>query len=522
MPTLREALTLALTHFNAGRLDPAESIYRQVLAAQPGELNSLNMLGLIALKRNQPQAAVEHLRHVAEKAPTFIEGRSNYGAALQAANRLDDAAACFEKLIADAPQFAQAHFNLARVYKDQNKLEKARGAYLRAIALHPNLADAHNNLSAIYRKLNDPEKALASISAAVALQPNSADYHYALGCVHRELCNMNASAECFRQAIALDPNNADAHRDLGFILLTQGHLEGGYREHEWRFQCRDAVNPYPHPIQPAWDGSPLNGRSLFLVTEQGLGDNIQMIRYAPLIAALGGKIHVICSEPLQRLFSRVPSIEECYTAKDAIPICDAYAMSMSLPFLFKTTLDSIPHITPYLSADPADIARWREKISPTPSKAGQLKVGLAWSGNPKYMNDHHRSIAAEKFAPLSAAANATFFSLQKSPQSLPPLPLIDFTADLHDLADTAALIENLDLIITVDTAIAHLAAALNKPTWIFIPHVPDARWLLDRTDSPWYPTVRLFRQPQRNDWQAPIVDVAQALQQFTVSPPSSR
>ncbi len=267
--------------------------------------------------------------------------------------------------------------------------------------------------------------------------------------------------------------------------------------------------------QPQWNGESLDGKTILLHAEQGFGDTLQFIRYAPQVAKRGGSVIVECPIELSTILRGVEGINRIITKGDSWPSYDVQSSIMSLPLIFGTTPDTIPS-QPYLSVPPDRIAAWRERLG---NPDARHRVGIVWAGRPEHKNDRRRSMRLDQFAPLTEIKSANFFTLQKGPAAAqaatppPGMSLIDFTSDLHDFVETAALITNLDLVICVDTSIAHLAGAIGKPVWLLLPHAPDWRWMLNRTDTPWYPTMRLFRQPSPGDWPAVMADVTRALAQ---------
>jgi len=298
-------------------------------------------------------------------------------------------------------------------------------------------------------------------------------------------------------------------------LLVRGDFLQGWEEYEWRWKTKDAAFPERNFAQPQWDGSPLEGRTLLLHAEQGLGDAIQFIRYLPLVAQNGGNIVLECQPELQRLFQRMAPDLPVLAMGQALPAFDVHCPLMSLSRVFSTDLGNIPQTVPYLHADAAEAALWGERLA---GLGSSLKVALVWAGNPTNKNDRKRSLKLASLAPLAEVPGVRFISLQKGDataeaRTLPAgVALIDVAEDLKDFADTAALLANLDLVISVDTAVVHLAGAMGRPVWTLLPFAPDWRWLLGRADSPWYPTMRLFRQPAIGDWDAVIAEVREQLQ----------
>jgi hypothetical protein len=296
---------------------------------------------------------------------------------------------------------------------------------------------------------------------------------------------------------------------MGLLLLLKGDYQHGWPMYEWRWRLKGYAQ-HSNP-RPQWDGQALAGRRILLHAEQGFGDVIHLARYIPMVAERGGKMIVACPRNLHRLLRGLGPVEKWLGPQEPLPDHDLHCPWMSLPRVFETTLETIPAAIPYLSADPHVSRQWAARLPAD----GRLRVGLVWAG--RRLPDRYRSIPADQLAPLGEIAGVHFVSLQKrqaAEQVLfapPPLPLTDWSDDLLDFADTAALLHNLDMVITIDTAVAHLSGAMGKPTWILLRKSADWRWLLDRNDSPWYPTVRLFRQEQLDDWTAPINQVAEAL-----------
>jgi hypothetical protein len=315
-----------------------------------------------------------------------------------------------------------------------------------------------------------------------------------------------AMAEC-RQSIALSPNLAAAHMELGLLHLQRGELLAGWAEYEWRWHLTgEKLYRIDFP-QPYWFGAPLEGKRILLHAEQGLGDTLQFVRYAPLVAERGGRVILACQPEMMELMTSVKGVEQVVARLGPLPQFDTHCPLLSLPRLFQTTLETIPSATPYLFAEDTRRASWHTRLPGD----GRKKIGLVWAG--KDWPNPNRSISPEHLAPLQSVQNAWWCSLQKQDAGGPPgLELTDWTAELKDFSDTAALIANLDLVVTIDSATAHLAGALGKPVWVLLPFMADWRWMQARSDSPWYPSMRLFRQNKAGDWTSAIADVVKELQ----------
>jgi tetratricopeptide (TPR) repeat protein len=397
----------------------------------------------------------------------------------------------------------------ATLLQDRGHFEAAIIRYRAALAARPDFATAWRNLGTALQALGQCEAAVTAYRAAIGLDPGDADLHSHLGAALTEAGRPEEAEACFATALTLSPDNADAHFNRGLALLKAGRFCEGWAEHEWRTR---GILP-PHGIgRPQWRGEPAAGQSILLHAEQGFGDTIQFIRYVPLVAARGLRIVLDVPQPLRRLAESLPGIDCLLHAGAHRPDIDLHCPLMSLPFAFDTELTSIPATTPYL-APPDDCARlWRDRV---PSGEG-LKVGLVWAGNPRpgearsHAADQRRSVALATLAPLARIRGVRWFSLQKDhrdPDS-ERFAFTDLMPLVSDFADTAALIGTLDLVIAVDTAVAHLAGALGKPVWMLSRFDGCWRWLQGRDDTPWYPTMRLYRQEKPADWTSPVARLA--------------
>jgi len=390
-------------------------------------------------------------------------------------------------------------------------------AYRQAITLRPDYADAYSNLGVALIDKGQLDEAIVACRQAITLRPDYANAYRNLGAALADKGQLDEAIAACRQAIKLRPNFARAHHNLALTLLMRGDFQPGWQENEWRWKCRDFPSPARNFSQPQWDGSAFEPRTLLLFPEQGIGDAFQFIRYLPLVVRRGGKIIIECQAEFQRLPRTMSEGCQIVAKGEPLPAFDLYCPLLSLPLVFGTTLENIPNIVPYLHADAQDAKRWQQRLDDYSPGLKVGKVGLVWAGNPAHKNDRNRSMKLTSLAPLGQVPGVRFFSLQKGAAAAqaktPPtgMELIDWTPELRDFADTAALIANLDLIISVDTAVVHLAGAMSKPVWTLLPFNPDWRWMLEREDSPWYPTMRLFRQSVRGDWDSVIKRVAEAL-----------
>ncbi len=399
----------------------------------------------------------------------------------------------------------------------------ALGLLAEVLALRPDHPQARLNLGNLLRTLGRLDEAAAHYQQALAWNPDHAQAHAGLGMVYYQQNRLTESVACTRRALALDPDDALTHKNQGWTLLKLGDLEAGFRDYEWRWRIPGFPVRMPDFPQPCWDGSPLLGRTLLLHAEQGLGDTLQFIRYAPMLHGRGAaRVLLLCPGELVRLLSGMDGLDQVlgpeHHGSGALPAFDCHAPLLSLPRLLGTTLETVPASVPYLSVPASLVAAWAARLPPA---LGRKRVGLVWAGNPRRhqpdwtATDRRRSLPLSRLAPLMAQPGIQWISLQKDPPPEPPCPtaptVVDVMDQVMDLADTAALIAGLDLVIGVDTAVVHLAGALARPVWVLSRFDGCWRWLHDRDDSPWYPTLRLFRQPCPGDWDSVIAAVRAAL-----------
>ena len=460
---------------------------------------------------NSEKAALSALRTEAEA--LFFEGTH----ALSAGD-LTAAGSALRKAIDLVPDFAEAHANLALVLEKQEDFAAAEICYRKSIEFNPGIARTHLNLGVLLAAQKRFHDAEAAYLKSLSLDGQSAVAWSNLGvlyaCMKREI----ESERCYQSAMGLDPEYKLAQFNFSYLLLRQGRYEEGWQ----CFEARDWYAPFALRTNcPRWQGEPLAGKSLLIGYEAGHGDMIQFGRYAAELKKRGaGHITMVCHPALKRLFSTLKSVNGVASFDEAIPATgfDYWTPPLSIPYYCATRLDSIPAELPYLSARAAETEKWAGHLA-----SERLRVGLAWKGNPKFESDGDRSLSSlDLLAPLGAVPGVQFISLQKGAgedEAMHPpegLTLIPLGATVDDFADTAAIISNLDLVISVDTAAAHLAGAMGKPCWVLLPHYKtDWRWLAARNDSPWYPQVmQLFRQTVPGQWQAVIAEVVVALASF--------
>jgi tetratricopeptide (TPR) repeat protein len=495
----------AIEHHRAGRLHQAEADYRRVLDTDPEHADSLHLLGIIASRLGRSDIAVALIGNAIRIQPFAADYHNNLGLALSALDRLKEAEASYREALRLDPDFAEARNNLGNALKDMRRLDDAERCYRAALRLRPGYAAAHNNLGTILAARDRLDEAEACYRTALGLEP---DYPEACNNLANAVRGLGRHAEAeglCRRALELDPAYAEAHYNLSWVLLLTGQFEEGWREFEWRWRLK-SPRPARHPTAPLWTGEPLGDRVLLLHAEQGAGDTFMFCRYVRLAAARG-RIVLEVPRPLVRLLSGLPGPESIAAAGEALPPFDLHCPLLSLPLAFGTTLATIPAELPCLSADPALAESWRRRLAALEG----LRVGLVWAGNPDQADDGRRSIDPARLAAFADLPGIAFVSLQKGGAAPSGLAIADWTAELGDYADTAALIDGLDLVIGVDTGVIHLAAALGKPVWLLNRFDPYFAWLVGRDDSPWYPGLRQFRQQSPGDWVGVLASARAAL-----------
>jgi tetratricopeptide (TPR) repeat protein len=502
MSDVLNTLLAAIQHQRSARHADAEALYRSVLAAEPGHGYALYLYGLLLLETDRAREAAAILHQAAAARPDHTATLVNLGRALLADGRPAEALLAADRLLCLTPKHPEGAFLRGTALNALGQPALAVAALQCAIARDPTNAAAILNLGNACTDLDRLADAERHCREAIRLAPDLAEAHASLGFVLTARGQLDEAIAACEAAIALRPDFAQAHWNQTVAALLAGDFALGFRKYEWRKRHDRFRRDFVDLPGPQWDGSNPAGRTILVHAEQGLGDTIQFARYLPLIAALGGHAVLACERPLIPLLA---GIDATVVPKDAVPPAyDCWIDQMSLPRVFGTRLGTIPMPGGYLHADPARVAAWRAFLPCGPN------VGLAWAGNPAHSNDSRRSIPAAALDRILAVPGINFVNLQVGPRA-DDIGLADLSPLLGDYADTAALIAVLDLLITVDTSVAHVAGALGRPAWVLLPYAPDWRWLLGRDDTPWYASVRLFRQPRSGDWDAVIATVVGAL-----------
>jgi tetratricopeptide (TPR) repeat protein len=554
----RAVLAAEPTHFGAahmlgvvfmqhGRFDLAERQLRRALQLDPYAADALNYLGMTLRNLDRLDEALDAYDRAIALRPAYAEAFCNRGNALRVMRRRDAALESYAKAIALRPSYADAYYNRAGLFEEManwddavagyemavalkadfpealNNLgnalrgachyEEALTAYDRALLLSPNYAEAMTNRGNVLRDLHRYDEALASHDRALALKPDLAEAFNNRGSVHHDTRRFDAAKADYRHALSLKPDHFDARSSLALTHLLLGEWEEGWKNYELRF--RKPHNATRRPDNPAseWNGEDLAGKRLLAYGEQGFGDMIQFVRFVPLLEELGAEVTVLVPRRLHRLLATVSPTARFVDGVGPEDRFDFQVALMSAPGVLGVMPGSVPDAVPYLAADSKRHDIWRARLG-----EHGFKVGIAWQGNPAGSIDNGRSVPLREFAPLSQINGVRLVSLQKNhgveqldrkpPGMIVETPGFDFDEGADAFIDTAAMMANLDLVVTSDTSIAHLAGALGRPVWIALKHVPDWRWLLDRADSPWYPTARLFRQTRSDDWSGVVHEMA--------------
>jgi tetratricopeptide (TPR) repeat protein len=585
MATVAEALAAATQAHQSGHFARAESIYHDILRADPHNTDAMHFLGLIAYQTGKPAPAIRLINESLKRKPDNALAHDNLGVVLKSVGRLEEAAESYRQAIRLEPQNAGTHIHLGEVLMLQGRTDDAQASMERAVALAPNNADAHcglgnvlhmklayddavrcyrralelnprsakahndlgytlqkqhklaeamacyetsvrlapdsvmayANLGSVLVEMEQGEEAEAVCRQALARLPHAAELHNSLGLALSELKRPDEAMQCYFEALRLKPDYADPHWNLSLVYLQRGDFERGWPEYEWRRQRPGIV--LKAMSEPLGDGSPLGDRMLVVTAEQGLGDTMQFIRYVPMVQKqFGGKVVFMSQKAL------LPLLSASNLGIGLVPWgikpreCELQISLMSLPYLFRTTEATIPAQVPYLLAKPDLVEKWGQELA----RDKHFRIGIAWQGSPTFTRDRARSIPLRSFAPLGRLSGVRLFSLQKGSGSeqlqeiAGRFEVIDLASRLDEetgaFMDTAAVMKTLDLVITSDTSIAHLAGALGVPVWVALSHVPEWRWMQQREDSPWYPTMRLFRQTTPGDWQEVFERIAAAVQ----------
>jgi len=547
-----------LIALESGRYSEAHQFISAALALDPDDPTTLTCLASYHRLRGENEQALRHYRRVGELCPHSAQAHLRLGEAEDTLGNREAAARSYRRALeleADSPE---AHSKLADILRKQGIYAEALELCERAVALDPGRSDTYADLGLVLTDLKRLDAAAEAFERSVALNPNSARTAHFMGYYYQRCGDVRAAAESLRRSVKLDPGLYLAHVSLGSILNMMGEMAGAYESYEnaralcpgsaelsfhlglWHLgqgnfaqgwagyeQRQEALELRKKFSQPQWKGEPLEGARIFLHAEQGLGDTLQAVRYVPLVAARGGEVTLAVPPRLHRLLEKTEGASRVITDGGAVVDFRWHCPLMSLPLAFATEMNTIPAKNPYVFADPALVKVWGERMAAALQERGErgstLRIGLAWDGDPKYCQNFRRRIPLEELAPLTFVEGTSFYTLQMGPsieqvkQLGRRVNLIDLQDEQKDLADAAAIVANLDLVISIDTSIVHLAGSMGKAVWVLLNNSPDWRWLLEREDSPWYPTARLFRQSTMGNWKEVISRVEGELRGLVAS-----
>ncbi len=492
------------------RFGQALASYDRALALRPHLVETLSNRG-----NTLNEALASYDRALALR-PDYAAAHINRGLTLHELKRFDEALTSYDRAVQARPDLAEGHINRGRTLNELKRYEEALASFDRALQVRPDDAGALFNRGNALKELERFEEALACYDRALQVRPNYVEAYTNRGLALLELKRFDEALASYDRALQVRPDFAQVHQNEGLLRLLTGDFSRGWGKYEWRWKTEPLALRKRSYSQPLWQGAEaLDGKTILLHDEQGFGDQIQFCRYVPLVAARGARVILGVERPLHELMTSLAGVTQVVSEGDPLPKFDLQCPLLSLPLAFATQLETIPSVTPYLHAPVQAVKNWQARLA---SNIGP-RIGLVWSGRPTHRNDRNRSISLRSLLPL-LDIEATFVSLQKDVRTddvavlKDQSDLLHFGDALQSFSDTAALIANLDLVISVDTSVAHLAGALAKPVWVLLPFVPDWRWLLDRNDSPWYPTALLFRQDDTRQWENVIVHARAALQHY--------
>jgi len=511
MSAYDELVNRALRQHRRGNRLQAELLCREALEARPDPGEALHLLGVLEHEAGRHQVAIPLIRRAIDFKPEVASYHSNLGIAHQARGQFAEAIKCYRQALWIDPQLVNAHFNLGIVLQDLGELEHAGDCFQKALLLKPELPDALCNLGLIHRAQGQLEEAIACFRKAVRFDGACPNTLTNLGIALKDHGELPEAESCYEQALRLNPKHAKARFNLSLLRLLRGQFELAWPDFECRWKASELAPK--HIEKPCWDGKALHGRTLLLYAEEALGDTLQFARYAALMRGRGAKVVLECQPAVAPLLEGVA--DHVVAQGKPLPHYDVQAPLLSVPALMKTTAKNVPAKVPYLHADPKLVRFWRHKLT----KVKSYKIGIAWQGNPEYPEDRMWSIPLERFDALARVDGVRLVSLQighgqEQVSSLRSFPLLDLGSRIErelTWSDIAAAMMSLDLIVTADTPTAHLAGALGVPVWAALSYVSEWRWQMDRADCPWYPTMRLYRQRSRGDWDEVMARVALAV-----------
>ena len=515
--------TYAEAHFNRGnalfkldQLDAALACYDKAVAISPVYAQAHFSRGAMRQALNQLDQAIASYDQALSIRPKYVEAHYYRGVALQALGQPEAAIAGYDEALAIDPEFAEAYSNRGVALLAVKQLDAAVESFDKAIGINPKFAEAYTNRGVALHELQQLDAAINNYDKAIAIRPDYVEAHTNRGVALLALRQLDAAIASYDSALSIEPNYAEAHFYKSFALLLQGNFEAGWQEYQWLWKTKKSAPKLRHFSQPTWSGAEaLIDKSILIHSEQGLGDMIQFCRYVKALHDLGARVILEAPAQLVGLLTGLEGVSELVIKGDPLRAFDYHSLLLALPLAFKTNLATIPGTQPYLRSDRNKVDQWANRLGPKTKP----RVGIVWSGSTEHAIDYNRSIALSTIVPY-LVEGFEYVSLQKEVRDVDRNTLErhsnirHFETEITDFSDTAALCELMDLVVSVDTSVAHLGGALGRPTWVLLPFVPDWRWLLDRGDSPWYPSVKLYRQTGAGDWDEVLATVSEDLIRF--------
>lgn len=498
---------------NEGKLDAARDACLEILRDRPENAGAMALMAAIAADQQHADNGIYWATRALAVDRDCLAAHFALGRLMEGEARFAEAEASYREVVRLDRAHAQGQTNLGCVLHRQGRIDEAVACYRKALQLEPGQPEALRNLTLVAGGADNLSEALKGFEHRLISHPHDAEAHFQAGHLHLHLGHHAEALTAYERAIALEPDRADFRFARSQLLLLLGDYAQGWREYEWRWRLPSFSAPMVRFSQPRWDGRALKG-TLLVHSEPGFGDVFQLVRYVALAAERCTRVVVECRSAVAGLMANVEGVAQVVREGDPLPEFDAHIPPIAFPYIFGTTLETVPWRGPYIAPDPPRVQEWSSLVAA--SNARERKVGVVWTGNPENRNNRERSVTPQQLGCLAQASNVSFFSLQKGADAqLGDLPagmhFVDLTPRIRDFSDTAALLTQLDLVISVDTSVAHLAGAMDRPTWVLLPFSADWRYHVGRRDNPWYPRMQLFRQQGHDDWSAPLQQLTEAL-----------
>jgi len=503
---------LGTIYSRIGRINDATKMYKKSIYINPNNIMALYNIGNNCLVASRFTDAEKYFKKYISSSSNNKDAYRGLGDALMYQKKYEQAIDAYNESLNINQNQEYVINSIGTIKRKQQHIKESIEYFNKAIAINPKYSNAYSNLGNSYRDLSEFNRAIEQYIIAIKYDQGNKYAYDGLGVAYNEMLRIDEAISSYKKAISIDGEYANAHFNLSLALLLCGQFKNGWREYEYRWKSENFQSPKRNFSQPQWGGQMLDGKTIFIHAEQGIGDTIQFIRYIEKVAKYNGEIIVECQKPLIKLLSNFSQISKLIYSGDDVPNFDFHSPLLSLPYILGTEVSSIPSNIPYISVD--------RKFNIDNKQEHQISIGIVWAGSPAHKNDKNRSTTLDNFLKLLSIDNVKLFSLQvgdrKKDLDITAIndSIVDLTDNIQDYSDTASIIKQLDLVISVDTSVAHLSGAMGKPTWTLIPYSPDFRWMLNRKDSPWYPSMKLFRQSEYGNWDDVFDNVLESLKQF--------